>query len=335
MKKLYPCLFGGYLLLLASFAATAQDSTHFRRDSLRNRRDTATQSPDTTRFRRGGGMTSIFTDSAALTSSDYQLQIEKAYVILNNIENKSDLGNAVKDIKDKLADDDSMLAVLKDNILNNAGALNLRNLQVFETLLQNIKSDLKERRVFLDSTDNMLSDLKNSMATLIADTVLKQLQRDSVLRELNNGRPIIIASHSQGSKFAERLLKEYFENKALAGQLVVAYILGWSVPKEYFGSLKMCSDSLQTGCICSWRTLRNGYVPYYLKSEKGNSFVTNPLTWTTDEQYASRKLNKGSVLTKFNKMYKHTTDARISNGFLYVKKPKFPWSFYTWAKIIM
>ncbi|MEJ0101337.1 MAG: mechanosensitive ion channel domain-containing protein [Bacteroidota bacterium] len=183
MKKLYPCLFGGYLLLLASFAATAQDSTHFRRDSLRNRRDTATQSPDTTRFRRGGGMTSIFTDSAALTSSDYQLQIEKAYVILNNIENKSDLGNAVKDIKDKLADDDSMLAVLKDNILNNAGALNLRNLQVFETLLQNIKSDLKERRVFLDSTDNMLSDLKNSMATLIADTVLKQLQRDSVLRE--------------------------------------------------------------------------------------------------------------------------------------------------------
>lgn len=152
------------------------------------------------------------------------------------------------------------------------------------------------------------------------------------MQHWNNGRPIIIASHSQGSKFAERLLKEYFENKALAGQLVVAYILGWSMPKEYFGSLKMCSDSLQTGCICSWRTLRNGYVPYYLKSEKGNSFVTNPLTWTTDEQYASRKLNKGSVLTKFNKMYKHTTDARISNGFLYVKKPKFPWSFLYLSK---
>lgn len=152
------------------------------------------------------------------------------------------------------------------------------------------------------------------------------------LQHWNNGRPIIIAGHSQGSKFAERLLKEYFENKPLAGQLVVAYIPGWPVPKEYFSSLKMCRDSLQTGCICSWRTLRNGYIPSYLKYEKGNSFVTNPLSWTTDEQYAPRKLNKGSVLTKFNKVYKQTTGARISNGFLYVKKPKFPWSFLYLSK---
>lgn len=147
------------------------------------------------------------------------------------------------------------------------------------------------------------------------------------LQHWNKGRPIIIASHSQGSKLAERLLKDYFEDKPLLNQLVVAYVIGWSVPKEYFTSLKMCSDSLQTSCICSWRTFRNGYVPFYLKKENGNSFVTNPLTWTTDDQYASRKLNKGSVLFKYNKMYKQTTDAQISNGLLYVKKPRFPGSF--------
>jgi hypothetical protein len=152
------------------------------------------------------------------------------------------------------------------------------------------------------------------------------------LQHWNNGRPIIIASHSQGSKLAERLLKEYFENKPLQKKLVAAYIIGWSVPKEYFTSLKMCSDSLQTGCICSWRTFRKGYVPYYLENEKGNSYVTNPLTWTTDSVYAPKQLNKGSVLTKFNKVYKHTTDAQISNGFLYVRKPKFPWSFLYWSK---
>lgn len=143
----------------------------------------------------------------------------------------------------------------------------------------------------------------------------------------NNGRPIIIAGHSQGAKFAERLLKDYFENKPMYNQLVVAYAWGWSVPKEYFTSLRMCNDSLQTGCICSWRTLRNDYVPSYLRFENGNSFVTNPLTWTTNDQYASRKLNKGSVLTRFNKVYKQTTDARVSHGFLYVKRPRFPWSF--------
>lgn len=147
------------------------------------------------------------------------------------------------------------------------------------------------------------------------------------LQHWNNGRPIIIASHSQGSMMAERLLKDYFEDKPLQNKLVVAYIIGWAVPKEYFTTLKMCSDSLQTGCICGWRTFRKGYVPFFFKNEKGNSYVTNPLTWTTDNIYTPKELNKGSVLVKFNKVYKQTTDAQISNGFLYVSRPKFPWSF--------
>ncbi|HLG38558.1 MAG TPA: DUF3089 domain-containing protein, partial [Chitinophagaceae bacterium] len=147
------------------------------------------------------------------------------------------------------------------------------------------------------------------------------------LQYLNNGRPIIIAGHSQGSLLAEKLLKDYFENKPLQKQLVVAYIPGWSVPKEYYSSLQMCNDSLETGCLCSWRTFRNNYVPRFLKFEQGNSYVTNPLTWTINDEYAPRSLNKGSVLFRFNKIYTSTTDARISNGFLYVKRPKFPWSF--------
>jgi len=147
------------------------------------------------------------------------------------------------------------------------------------------------------------------------------------LKNWNKGRPIIIASHSQGSLLAERLLKEFFEGKPLQKQLVVAYVIGWPVPKEYFTSLNMCADSLQTGCLCSWRTFRKGFVPYYLKNENGNSYVTNPLNWTTGNEYASKKMNKGSVLTKFNTIFYQTTDAQISNGLLYVKKPKFPWSF--------
>lgn len=148
----------------------------------------------------------------------------------------------------------------------------------------------------------------------------------------NNNRPIIIAGHSQGAMLAERLLKEFFENKPLQKQLVVAYIAGWSVPKEYFSSLKMCEDSLQTGCICSWRTFRKNYIPSYLKKENGNSYATNPLSWTTGSEYVSKKMNKGSVLLKFNKLYLHTTDAQLSNGLLYVNKPTFPWSFLYFTK---
>lgn len=152
------------------------------------------------------------------------------------------------------------------------------------------------------------------------------------LKTWNNGRPIIIASHSQGSLLAERLLKEFFDDKPLSNQLVVAYVLGWPFPKNYFSSLKICEDALQTGCICSWRTLRKGFIPYYLKKENGNSYVNNPLTWTTGNEYASRKLNKGSVLNGFNHVYKYTTDAQTSNGLLYVHKPKFPGSFFYWSR---
>ncbi|MEO7984502.1 MAG: DUF3089 domain-containing protein [Bacteroidota bacterium] len=147
------------------------------------------------------------------------------------------------------------------------------------------------------------------------------------LKTWNQGRPIIIAAHSQGSLLAERLLRDYFEGKPLLDKLVVAFIFGWPVQKDYFSSLKMCEDSLQTGCICSWRTFKNGFVPFYLKKENDYSYVTNPLTWTTGPEYAPRTLNKGSVLTKFNTIYKKTTDAQTSNGFLYVSKPRFPWSF--------
>ncbi|HEX7846574.1 MAG TPA: DUF3089 domain-containing protein [Chitinophagaceae bacterium] len=152
------------------------------------------------------------------------------------------------------------------------------------------------------------------------------------LQHWNNGRPIIIAAHSQGSKLAEKLLKEYFEGKTLSNKLVVAYLAGWPVPKDYFSSLQMCRDSFQTGCICSWRTFRNGFVPYYLKKENGNSYVTNPLNWLTTGEYASRQMNRGSVLRDFNKVYKHSTDARVENGLLYVSKPKFPGSFLLFTR---
>ena len=152
------------------------------------------------------------------------------------------------------------------------------------------------------------------------------------LAHYNNGRPIIIASHSQGSTHAIQLLKDYFDDKPLQKQLVVAYVVGMTIPKENFSELKPCIEPLQTGCVCGWRTLRKNYLPSYIKKSKEVSFVTNPLTWKTDEEYAPRKLNNGSVLFRFNKIYTSTTDARIYNDVLWVKKPKFPWSFLYFSK---
>ncbi|THU38305.1 mechanosensitive ion channel [Niastella caeni] len=175
--------------LIFAYPASAQDTSRTQRlprniaDSTRLQPDSMRKQSDTARLRRGGALRELFADSGKLTSSDFQLQIEKTYLVMNNVGNKSELGLPVKLIKQRQADTDSMLAVLKDNVLNNSAALNLRNLQVFKTLLLHIQVDCNEDREVLDSTENKLIGLRNSMKTLVGDTVMRQLWRDSVLRQ--------------------------------------------------------------------------------------------------------------------------------------------------------
>jgi Protein of unknown function (DUF3089) len=147
------------------------------------------------------------------------------------------------------------------------------------------------------------------------------------LDHYNNGRPVIIASHSQGSTHAQRLLKDFFENSSLKNRLVVAYIAGMYIPSTYFTGLKMCSDSLQTGCICGWRTFKKGYEPVFIKKEKGAGLVTNPLTWTTTTEYAANTLNKGSVLRNFNQVSYGVTGAQIHDGVLWIGRLHVPGGF--------
>jgi Protein of unknown function (DUF3089) len=147
------------------------------------------------------------------------------------------------------------------------------------------------------------------------------------LDHYNNGRPVIIASHSQGSTHAQRLLKDFFENSNLKSRLVVAYIAGMYIPGTYFTDLKMCSDSLQTGCICGWRTFKKGYEPAFIKKEKGSGWVTNPLSWTTTTEYAASTLNKGSVLRNFNQVNYSVTGAQIHEGVLWIGRLHVPGGF--------
>lgn len=167
--------------LVFACATQAQDTSRTQR--VNGKPDSTRQQSDTSRRGRGNMLKELFADSNKLTSSDYQLQIEKTYLILDNVRNKSSLGLPVKLIKQKLVDTDSMLAVLKDNVLNNSAALNLRNLQVFETLLLNIQTVCLEDRQVLDSTEARLIELRNSMKVLVGDTIMRSMWRDSVLRQ--------------------------------------------------------------------------------------------------------------------------------------------------------
>ena len=152
------------------------------------------------------------------------------------------------------------------------------------------------------------------------------------LANYNNNRPFIIASHSQGTTHAMRLLKEQIENKHVSNQLVAAYLVGMYLPRDYFSSISACRDSIDVGCICAWRSFQANYVPAFVRKEKEPSMVVNPLNWTIGEAYAAKNMNKGSVLRNFNKKYVGIADARVHNGVLWIQKPQFPGSFFVRMK---
>jgi hypothetical protein len=143
----------------------------------------------------------------------------------------------------------------------------------------------------------------------------------------NKGRAIIIASHSQGTTHGTRLVKEFFDGKPLQKQLVAAYLVGIPVNPLIFTSIKACDTPKQTGCICSWRTYKEGYTPPFIQKEKFDVIVTNPLTFTKSIPNASWDANKGGVLTNFNKIAKGVAEAKLTDKVLWTAKPKIFGSF--------
>ena len=164
-------------------------------------------------------------------------------------------------------------------------------------------------------------DDKNSVGYF--DTAYNDIKNafEYYLKNFNHNRPIIIASHSQGTKHAGRLLKEFFEDKPLYKNLVCAYIIGMPVPENYFKKIPPCKDSTETGCFVAWRTFKKGYYPAFVKNEKFKSIVTNPLSWTLDQTYVSKKCNKGGVLRFFNSVNKKVVSAQIKGNILWTCKP--------------
>ncbi|MCB0599570.1 MAG: DUF3089 domain-containing protein [Saprospiraceae bacterium] len=159
------------------------------------------------------------------------------------------------------------------------------------------------------------------------------------LEHWNNGRPIIIASHSQGTTHAIPLIRKYFDGKELQHQLVAAYLVGMPVSRDDFKFLPPCTTPDQTGCICSWRTFQTGYEAHfrhpYLASRfapRPQTIVTNPLSWTTDTLYVPRQENQGSLLFKFNEVMPNLVDAQVVQDMLWVTKPKFPGSLFIRTK---
>lgn len=143
---------------------------------------------------------------------------------------------------------------------------------------------------------------------------------DYYIKNYNNGRPFILAGHSQGSNIMVYLLSEYMkENPEVYDRMVAAYVIGYSVTDEYLTEnphLKFAQGPDDTGVIISYNTEApniEGNNPVILPGAK----VINPISWTTEETLATAEEGLGSTLPnkelKFIPAGKYA-DARIDKA---------------------
>lgn len=121
---------------------------------------------------------------------------------------------------------------------------------------------------------------------------------DAFLAEVDSGRPIILAGHSQGALHLTRLLREKVAGTPLARRIAAAYVVGWPVSKATDLAalgLPECTGPDQPGCILSWQSFAEPADPSLIldtydrtigfdgKSRKDTPMVcTNTLTGTAD-----------------------------------------------------
>lgn len=166
---------------------------------------------------------------------------------------------------------------------------------------------------------------KYAAFNLAYDDIRKAFQH--YLETENKGRPIIIASHSQGTTHATRLLKEFFDQQPLSKQLVCAYLVGMGVKKNEYVSIPVCKDSSSTGCFVSWRTFRFDYNDGWATRNDTTIAVVNPITWKTTTEVADKSMQQGAVLYNMNRVYMNTQSAQVEGSAVWVSHPKFPGSF--------
>ena len=88
------------------------------------------------------------------------------------------------------------------------------------------------------------------------------------LKNDNNGRGVVLVSHSQGSYILTRLVAEEIDGKPIQSRLISAIMMGATIPvakgKDVGGAFKsipLCRSAEQTGCVIAFSAFRSTIPP--------------------------------------------------------------------------
>lgn len=145
------------------------------------------------------------------------------------------------------------------------------------------------------------------------------------LKNYNQGRPIILAGHSQGSTHLSLLLKEFFDGSSLQKQLVAAYLPGIGIERSMFLSLNLMKNPSENYGFVTWNTFKKRInKEKYTRWYKGK-LVINPVTWDLS-QYAEKSKHKGFLFWN-SKMYRESFSTNLIDGAIWITTPNFPFKY--------
>ncbi len=129
---------------------------------------------------------------------------------------------------------------------------------------------------------------------------------DEFLRRRPENRPFILASHSQGTVLAERLLAQKIWGTSKAQSFVAGYLIGGPISKESLGrNIPICESEDQWGCVVAF----NARGPRYQENDTefksrdrsgtiqsmSSRICVNPLSWKNDDISAPPERNDGAL----------------------------------------
>ncbi len=139
------------------------------------------------------------------------------------------------------------------------------------------------------------------LAEAVLDFAYQDVARafEHFLAEFNRGRPFILASHSQGTHHAMRLLRERIDTSPeVLHRMVAAYVIGGRVKQQAIdrmANIPLCDSAEQTGCAIHWDTFSEAAMDHDLPDYAGGACV-NPLSWRANGERAGKAEHAGGVL---------------------------------------
>ena len=110
---------------------------------------------------------------------------------------------------------------------------------------------------------------------------------DYYFENYNNGRPYVLAGHSQGACLIVYILTEYMKlHPEYYDRMIAAYCVGYGMTPEQLAAnphIKTAKGPDDTGVLISWNTEGPENVNQHSFVIRPNAYIINPLNWKTDD----------------------------------------------------